>query len=155
YDAASERAPYDVAQHRARCEFIDQFASSYEYVSFVDELYAMAESCREKLKERFPNHPEVQLDELDQMTAAEQLAWLNAHGVGADWTHGQTARLYEKLARAADESKQGKQAIEFARYALRNDERANVREILARHLLADGNKDEAIEVLTSPVESLA
>ena len=45
FDALAKQAPYDVAQQVARCEFMGDFASTYEYASFIDKVYDQQQAC--------------------------------------------------------------------------------------------------------------
>ena len=154
YDEHIERQPYDVVGQLMRCRFMDTFAGNYEYATFVDEIVDLASECRDAVIARFPEHPEVQLLQLEDLSPDELLE----SGAAAlkrvptqNWTQGQLARLNVLLADAADRS-HDERSIDFARRALDHDERADVRELLARKLLDLGRKAEAVEVLTSSAD---
>ena len=154
YDAPLARHPYDVVASLQRCRFITEFADTYEFASFTDGLYAQSESCFATLHERWPEHPEVLLGELERSDdedkldrALQVLAESNAHR----WTDGQLARLHATLAAAAWASGDAR-GFEFARVALQLDEGTDVRIQLATEWVKRGNIEEVVRVLTSPAE---
>jgi membrane protease YdiL (CAAX protease family) len=160
YDDELAARPWDVTGRIAQCQFIDDFASTYEYVEWSDELYDRGDQCAAALDERFPEHPEVVLWQLEREYDDEKIVAtcddvLASSGRQA-WTAGQMARLYTLLASATDrldgERRNLPKTAEFAREALELDELADVRVLLASALLEQGKRPEALEVLTSPFD---
>jgi membrane protease YdiL (CAAX protease family) len=154
YDLRLAKHPEDVSGAVMRCKFMDEFAATYEYASFVDSVYDDSEQCYAQLAERSPAHPEVVLAQLERTYGEERfeaglraLAGTNSQS----WTSGQMARLHTMLASAA-ETMEDKRALQFAKSALHFDEAADVRLIIAEQLARQGNKDELIRVLTSPAD---
>jgi membrane protease YdiL (CAAX protease family) len=154
YDKQIEQNPYDIVDRLQRCRFIDQFVESYEYVGFIDDVSPLAEQCRAKLVEEHPEHPEVALWQLegsfgdDLLTKGAELSRQSALGT---WTTGQSARLYTKLAEAANLNDKRDLALRYALRALELDETSDVRLIAATHLIATGDKLRALEILTATV----
>jgi CAAX protease family protein len=155
YEARIEASAFDVVDQLQRCRFIDEFVSTYEYASFIEELAEQADQCREAVAKRFPQHPEVLLMQLESTYGEEQLA------KGAEmfrmqrrqaWTSGQLGRLYTLLARSADSAGKKDQALDFALHALENDDASDVRMIAATHLADRGDTARAVSILTAPVD---
>jgi membrane protease YdiL (CAAX protease family) len=154
YDTSLAAHPEDVSSIVQKCRFIDEFAGTYEYASFVDELYEDSDACYEQLAQDNPEHPEIVLVRLARIYGKEMLddgVEVLANTARQSWTSGQLARLYAMLATTA-QTLEDKRALEFARTALRFDEAADVRIIVAEHLTRLGDKDELIDVLTSPAD---
>ena len=160
YDAEIAAQPHRILAQIARCEFVESFPNEYEYVTFSDETYELAEQCEGDLLLRFPEHPEVQLWQLSRMYDAEEalsegqrlLARANVFG----WTGGQRARLYVELAATSErldtEGKFRERTAGYARAALEADVRADVRLILGAYHQETGDSAEALEALTSPFD---
>ncbi|HET8699458.1 MAG TPA: CPBP family intramembrane glutamic endopeptidase [Gammaproteobacteria bacterium] len=160
YDDELAARPWDVAGRIAQCQFIDDFASTYEYVEWSDELYDRADECAAALEERFAEHPEFVLWQLGREYDDEKVVStcedVLASTTRQAWTAGQLARLYTLFANATDRldeerSNVGKTA-ELAREALKLDELADVRVLLASALLERGERTAALEVLASPFD---
>ena len=160
YDAEIAAQPHRILAQIARCEFVESFPNEYEYVTFSDETYELAEQCEGDLLLRFPEHPEVQLWQLGRMYDAEEalsegqrlLARANVFG----WTGGQRARLYVELAATSErldtEGKFRARTAGYARAALEADIRADVRLILGAYYQETGDSAAALEALTSPFD---
>jgi membrane protease YdiL (CAAX protease family) len=160
YDAEIAAQPYRIRARIARCEFVESFISEYEYVTFSDELYERSEQCEEDLQSRFPDHPELQLWQLGRIyddaealeTGQGLLDVVDVHG----WTAGQRARLYTRLASASEsldtDRRFRRRTAEYARRALEQDVRADVRLILAAYFQETRDRAAALEQLTSPFD---
>lgn len=154
YDRYLATNAHDVIGHLRRCRFIEEFTGTFEYTSFSETLNELSERCLSELQSRFPEHPEITLALLDRnygkerLRAAEQA--LNATA-GQSWTNGQMARLYTLLATTAEDLGD-KRSGEFARQALVNDERSDVRVLLARKLSEAGRKTDVVNILTSSID---
>lgn len=155
YAGELARTPYDVPAHVDRCRFIELVSYDYEYLAWVDEVRERHTHCLEELLQQFPGHPEVELYRLEQLYGAERLeagaelvALLGRRG----FTTGQTARLYAMLATTA-EAQGHESAGDYAIRALELDRSADVKLVAAGHLVRSGQKDRAIEVLTSPFDA--
>jgi membrane protease YdiL (CAAX protease family) len=160
YDAEIAAEPYRILGRIARCDFVESFPIEYEYVTFSDETYALAEQCEDDLLLQFPDHPEVRLrqlsriyDDEEALQAAQQLLdVVDMHG----WTMGQRARLYTELAASSErldtEGRFRERTAGYARRALDHDVRADVRLILAAYYLDNGDRKAALEALTSPFD---
>jgi uncharacterized protein len=153
YDAYIDQHPFDVIAQLRRCRFIEDFAASYEYASFVDEIYEQSEQCDATLAEDYPEHPEVLLVQLQGLYGHEQLkrgaALLREIRVGA-WTAGQMARLYTLLAQTAGTLGHA-EALDYALRALDLDETSDVHLIAAALLIDHGDKKRALQILSSPL----
>lgn len=154
YDDRIQERPFDVHAAVERCVFVDSVAATFEYMEGVDEIYAQGEECTSQLRERYGDHPEVELHELSKLfgdelrqRGDELIGRLGTEG----WTQGQVARLYTKLATSLQHT-DPKEAGRFAELALENDLSAAVHLIAASQLIADGKRDRALEVLTSPFD---
>lgn len=160
YDAEIAAEPHRVRSQIARCEFVEWFPLEYEGAVFSDELYERGEQCERDVVARFPDHPEVRLwllgrtygDE-ERLTAAQELLrLLDVHG----WTRGQRARLFTELANVSErldtERRFRGRTADYARRALEQDVRADVRLILAAHFRETGDRAAALEALTSPFD---
>ena len=157
YDAYVASNPHDVVGRLGRCRFIDEFAANYPYASFSDGIDQRSAECLDEVAARFAGHPEVQLARLQRLYGAELGNAAREALAGSymrNWTAGQMARLYVVLAKSVDGDDHG-QSIEYARKALVLDETSDVRVLLATRLVERGDRDEAIEVLTSPVDGHA
>ena len=160
YDAEIAAQPHRIRAQIARCEFIESFATAYEYATFSDELYERAGQCEEELLLRFSDHPEARLWQLGRLyddaevleTGQGLLNVVDVHG----WTNGQRARLYTRLATASErldtERRFRERTAEYARRALEHDVRADVRLILAAYFQETGDRAAALEALTSPFD---
>jgi len=160
YDAEIAAEPHRVLGQIARCDFIESVPNEYEYVTFSDETYELAEQCEEDLLARFPNHPEVRLWKLRRMydgeeamkTAQGLVALVDVHG----WTPGQRARLFTELAATSErldtEGEFRERTANYARRALELDVRADVRLILGAYYQETGDSAAALEALTSPFD---
>jgi membrane protease YdiL (CAAX protease family) len=160
YDAEIAEQPHRIRAQLARCEFVEAFASEYEYVSFSDELYERSEQCAEDLRARFSDHPELRLWQLGRIYGDEEiletgqslLNVIDVHG----WTSGQRGRLYTLLASASErldtEGRLRGRTADYARRALEYDVRADVRLILAAYFHETGDRAAAFEQLTSPFD---
>jgi len=158
YDRQIEQNPYDIVDRLQRCRFMEQFVASYEYAGFIDDVSEEAERCRAALVEKYPEHPEVALWELERTYGDESLtkgAELLRQTALGTWTPGQSARLYASLARAADMVEKRDLALQYALQALELDETADVRLIAATHLIASNDKPRALAILTAPVHGSA
>jgi membrane protease YdiL (CAAX protease family) len=91
-------------------------------------------------------------DEEALSTAQGLLARANTYG----WTAGQRARLYTELAATSErldtEGQLRERTAAYARSALDNDVRADVRLILGAYYQETGDKAAALEALTSPFD---
>jgi uncharacterized protein len=154
YDQYLAGHRHDVTSHLRRCQFIDEFASTYEYSTFNDALGELSTKCRSEAQVRFPQHPEIILLQLEQsfgkerLRAAEQAV---ARSEQQSWTNGQMARLYTLMANTAEDLSD-RRSGEFARQALAWDERSDVRVLLARKLAAEGRNSDVVAVLTSTLD---
>jgi uncharacterized protein len=156
YDEELAQRPYDVAARLGECDFIDTFASQYEYLDWIDEAFERRDACYGEIEAQFPEHPEIKLRAIERVYPdAERIAagtaLIRELDLGA-WTPGQKARLFTRLAEAAERASDA-QAMFYAREALRFDERADVRLLLARVLSMAGDKQGAVDVLASPFEA--
>ena len=160
YDAEIAAQPHRVLGRIARCEFVEAFPNEYEYVTFSDETYELAEQCEEELVLAFPDHPEVRLWQLSRMYDEEE-ALKTGQGLldvaeVYGWTGGQRARLYTALANASErldtEGRFRERTAGYARRALQNDVRADVRLILGAYYQETGDREAALEALTSPFD---
>jgi uncharacterized protein len=154
YEVQIEQSPYDITAQLRRCRFIDEFTSTYEYATFIDAVYELGEQCQATLTQKYAEHPEVLLLGLERTYGAhllEEGAKLLRKVQRQNWTNGQLARLYTLLAKTAD-SLNRKSAAEFAAKALEVDETADVRLIVAARLIERGERAQAIETLTSPID---
>ena len=154
YDAYLIRHRHDVTSQLRRCQFIEEFASTYEYASFSDALGELGERCRSEAQARFPQHPEITLLDLERKFGKERLRGAEqALGQSEQqaWTNGQRARLYTLLANTAEDLGDQRSG-EFARQALTLDERSDVRVLLARKLAAAGRASDVVNVLTSALD---
>jgi membrane protease YdiL (CAAX protease family) len=154
YDMRIAAHPEDVAGAVQRCKFMDEFAGTYEYASFVDSVYEDSEDCYAQLLAHHAEHPEIVLAGLERIYGKELLdrgVEVLAETARQSWTAGQLSRLHTMLASAA-QTLEDKRALEFARSALSFDEAADVRLIVAEHLAQLGDKRELIAVLTSPAD---
>ncbi len=137
------------------CAFIDDFTSQYEDLDSISPAYDQSGQCEMELTSRFAQHPEVELRRLERMYDDAEILKQGRAVVqrldGQSWTAVQTSRLYALLANKAEHAR-NKSSIEWARLALRFDDRADVRVPLARQLLATGKKSEAVETLTGFVD---
>lgn len=152
-DELAER-PFDVVAHIDRCRAIEELTYGYEYATWIDRAYELHEECLEDL-DRFADHPELRLLELERMLDEE--LWTAGHAILAEtiddsWTPGQIARLYTLLAATADRTGRTQAAAEYARRALAEDERSDVRLIVATDAIARDDRLAAIRVLTSPMD---
>ena len=155
YDNEIRGRPFDVARRVDRCRFIDEFSYTYEYVSWLDEVYELGEQCITEVELEFPNHPEAVLFRLEFLYGEELLEasnHLDGPTLPPGWTRGQVARLYSLRAAAADIVGNGR-AGGYAQYALDLDSTANVRIIAAQSLIDAGNLAAAAEILTSPLDT--
>ena len=160
YDAEIAAQPHRVLGRIARCEFVESFPNEYEYVTFSDETYELAEQCEQELVLGFPDHPEVRLWQLSRMyddeetfkTAQDLLDAADVFG----WTGGQRARLYTTLATVSErldtEGRFRERTAGYARRALEHDMRADVRLILGAYYQRTGDRTAALEALTSPFD---
>jgi membrane protease YdiL (CAAX protease family) len=154
YDARIQERPFDIRAATERCAFIESVAATFEYMEGVDEIHEQGEDCGSQLRERYGNHPEVELHELAKLYGEElqeRSDELIARLVPESWTRGQAARLYTKLAQSfqlTDKKKAGR----FAELALQADLGADVYLIAAEQLVADGEYARALELLTSPFD---
>jgi uncharacterized protein len=156
YDEELARRPYDVAARLGECDFIETFGSQYEYLDWIDEVFERSAACFGELEAEFAEHTEIKLRTVertfpDENRLAAGKALIGELALGG-WTNGQRARLFTLLAQSAERVADEK-AIDFAREALKFDERADVRLLLARLLSAGGDKQGAIDVLSSPFEA--
>jgi tetratricopeptide (TPR) repeat protein len=111
YDAEIAAQPHRILAQIARCEFVESFPNEYEYVTFSDETYELAEQCEGDLAAALPGASRVQLWQLGRMYDAEEalsegqrlLARANVFG----WTGGQRARLYVELAATSERPRHG------------------------------------------------
>lgn len=160
YDAEIAAQPHRVPARIARCRFIESFLIEYEYASFTDELYETEPQCFDDVAAQFPEHPELQLWQLERTyddeerlaTGEKLLSSFDDRG----WTPGQRARLYTLLANASErldtERQQRERTAEYARRALAHDIRADVRLVLAHYYQETGDPKAALEALTSPFD---
>jgi membrane protease YdiL (CAAX protease family) len=160
YDAEIAAQPYRVMAQIERCNFVEAFPAQYEGAVFSDEVYERGALCEQDLVARLPDHPEVRLwqlgrtygDEERLAAGQELLALLDMHG----WTRGQRARLYVELANVSErldtERRFRVRTAEYARRALEQDIRADVRLILGAHFHDIGDRAAALEALTSPFD---
>lgn len=151
YDAEIESRPFDVGLHVERCRLLDGFGYKFEYVEWLDEVFLRAEECRITLEDRFPEHPEIKLLELeglfdDNALLRQARAILETGTYG--WSRGQLSRLHELMALAAERLGNA-DAGEHALAALDLDRKADVRLQAADHLLAVGENERALNMLTS------
>jgi uncharacterized protein len=156
YDEQVRLQPFDVTHRIRRCSFIDEFMLAYEYSDFMAELDTLSRRCREELSGAFGEHPEVRLFELSSTYGEEligQAEELLQEGVHQKWTAGQLARLYTMLASAFNLEEKPNQALDFALRALELDEESDVRLIAATHLVNRGERERALAVLTSPIDT--
>ena len=159
YDRLIEQQPWDVIALLQRCRFMSNFAANYEIAQFATEIGEQAQECMTQIEQKFPGHPEVQLQRLqaDRFTGelVEQGETLLSDArVNATWSNGQLARLYTLLARTADSEGDAAQALKYALLALDRDDESDVRLIAATHLLDRGKKTEAREILRAPIEGV-
>jgi uncharacterized protein len=154
YEAQVQQHPYDISAQLQRCRFIDEFTSTYEYATFIDAVYEQGEQCHATLTQKYPEHPEVLLLQLERTYGDNLLKEGEAllqKVQRQSWTHGQLARLYALLARTAD-GMHRKNAADYAAQALELDEASDVRLIIAARLIERGERARAIETLTSPID---
>jgi len=154
YEAEIESRPFDVARRIDRCRFIDEFAYGNEYLSWLDEVYALGDDCRAEVDAGFFNHPEAILFRLEGFYGDDLLEAARPYDQSTlrqGWTRAQTARLYAMLATSAD-SVGNPLAGPFAVHALELDESADVRVIAAASLIDMGDKAGAIRILRSPFD---
>lgn len=160
YDAEIAAQPHRIRAQIARCEFVEWFPSEYEYATFSDDVYELGAECEEDLLMRFPDHPEVRLWQLGRVyNDAEALEMGDALYRVADiyrWTNGQRSRLLTALANFSErldtEGRFRERTAEYARRALEADVRADVRLILASYFQKTGDREAALEALTSPFD---
>jgi hypothetical protein len=149
YDSEIALRPYDVVLRTDKCRFIDQFTYTFEYVDWIDEVYARADECTDALTAEFAEHPEVILLKLENLYGEELLAVgraLDSQAPLLGWTVGQMARLYGTLAVSAN-TFGDENAGKYALRALELDESAPVPLIAAAELMDRGERDRAIEIL--------
>ncbi len=160
YDEEIAAQPHRVSAQLARCDFIESFPAEYEFLTFSDDVYERAEQCEEDLLLRFPDHPELRLWQLGRMYNDEEAleaaqGLLNVVDIHA-WTSGQRARLYTELANASERLDTDRnfreRTAEYARQALKEDVRADVRLILGAYFQETGDRAAALEALTSPFD---
>ena len=158
YDRQIEQQPWDVIALLQRCRFMSDFAASYEIAEFATEIGEQAQDCMTQVEQKFPGHPETQLQRLQAdrftgqlMQQGEEL--LSDARVNETWSNGQLARLYTLLAHTADGEGDAAQALKYSLLALERDDESDVRLIAATHLLDRGNRERALEILRAPIES--
>jgi hypothetical protein len=156
YDRQIEQQPADVVVRLKRCEFMQDFAASYEVAEFAGKVSERGEDCLTQFARAYPGHPEIQLRNLqtnmfgaDMMERGEAL--LAEAQARRTWTNGQLGRLYTMLAEAADRGSDDARALKYALLALEADEESPVQLIAATRLITGGNKERALEILRSPV----
>lgn len=157
YDDEIQARPFDVARRVDRCRFIDEFSYTNEYLPWLDEVYELGEQCIAEIESEFPNHPEAILYRLEFLYGEELLdatSQFDGPALPPGWTRGQVARLYSMRASAADIVGNGL-AGRFAQHALELDASADVRLIAAQSLIDAGDLAAAVEVLTSPFDTVA
>src|SRR6185503_6349035 len=105
-DRQVEQQPWDVIAQLQRCQFMRNFAASYEIAEFATGVEEQGQECVTQFEQRFADHPEAQLQQLQPYRFGGELmergeALLAAAQVNATWSNGQLARLYTLLARTA------------------------------------------------------
>jgi hypothetical protein len=154
YDDYLGNRRYDVVAAVERCRFIGAFTASFEYLDWLDDAYAEQTACDESLAARYPQHAEVELYRLEKSYGEQLLAegerLLEASRPG-EWTEGQLSRLYARLAVAYEQSNQAR-AKQLALQALEKDLTADVRLIAARGLIAEQQREQALDILLSPFD---
>jgi tetratricopeptide (TPR) repeat protein len=154
YDRSIAARPHDVVGYVERCAFLDELQIRFEYSIGWDRLNVLSMSCIDELHELFEDHPELQLFELERMYGSAKLERglaIDARVGRQSWTRGQLGRLYYALAIAAEQlgdSLAGAMALK----ALEYDRTAPVRLIAATGQIEQGNRDGAIELLSSPFD---
>src|SRR5262249_35416398 len=73
YDRQIEQQPADVVAPRHRCEFMLDFAASYEIAEFAGEVGKRGEDCLAELERAYPGHPETQLRDLMANTFGDSM----------------------------------------------------------------------------------
>jgi hypothetical protein len=152
YGREIEARPYDAVLQVSLCRFLDLFSYTYEYVEWIDDVYALAEDCSAELTGRFPAHPETVLFELESLyddEAVLQQGEAVLAGAPRDWTAAQLARLHVLMAYALERLGRD-DASRHSLRALELDRAADVRVQAAGLLIAEGENARALEVLTSP-----
>ena len=148
--------PWDVALRAARCRAILDFAYSFEYSEWVDDVYKKYDECLSELGQLFPEHAEVVLLRFQGMAYQEQIEAAAPYVDELDrlrWTAGQKARFYTLLATAADYLGDVNAGIYAAR-ALNADANAGTRLIFATNASVNGDNDGVRQALVSPVERI-
>lgn len=154
YAAEIAAAPFDVVLRIDRCRFLEGASYEYEYAEWVEEVYELAEACVAELEADFPEHPERHLFAIERLYGQERIdrtGELIDVATSPGWTPVQRARLFAFYAQALAGAEDSR-AADFARRALEQDPRADVRLILARDLVEKGENAEVVRILKSPFD---
>ncbi|WP_346840016.1 type II CAAX endopeptidase family protein [Microbulbifer sp. SAOS-129_SWC] len=141
--------PADVKLLIRQCDYIQDFLYLYEYADELDFAQDAARDCENTLKQRFPDHPEVNLRELGSLygeTLRKRAEQLQKSVNDVSWTPVQKARLYAVLSSSYRDDKPHL-SIHYGYQALEQDETADVRIDLARVHLDLGQRHKAAQVL--------
>ncbi|MEO0425305.1 MAG: type II CAAX endopeptidase family protein [Pseudomonadota bacterium] len=140
----------DVAGAISHCRYLSQF----QYLEMLDyeRIEADRERCAQAVSSRYPNHPEVLLYRLEQLSGQALIGEAEAlleRGQAVGWTNRQAANLYELLAYAYAAQDLDKAGY-YANAAMNLDLFSPVREIAVRWLIDRDQAALAEKMLTAP-----
>ncbi len=149
-EAAVGNTRGDVADAINDCRYLGQF-ESLEMLDY-ERIDRDLERCMEQVAERYPDHPEVVLYQLEAMSGQALIGEAEAvleRGQAVGWTNRQAARLYESLAYAYAEQNL-ERAGYYANAAVQLDLFSPARDLAVRWLIDAGQADAAKLMLSAP-----
>ncbi|MEO0972352.1 MAG: hypothetical protein AAFX85_04595, partial [Pseudomonadota bacterium] len=149
-DANDGNARGDVATAVGDCRYLDQF----KYLDMFDyeQVERDRQRCAEQVAERYPDHPEVMLYQLEALDGQDLIGQAEAmleRGQTVGWTNAQAARLYELLSRSYEEQ-DARKAGYYANAAIQLDLFSDVRNTAARWLASRGRGEAARQLMRAP-----